>query len=177
MLYPGAGGDRDHHTLAAIEAALAPMHVARRDFSYRQRRKGPPDRAPKLIDDVVSAIGAMKAEGHDGIVLGGRSMGGRIASMAVAEGLRASGLILLSYPLHAPGKPDRPRRAHFGDIDVPCLFVSGTKDPFGSPSELTDAAADIPGPVTMEWLDGEAHDPKRSDDRIAEIVRDWIDGL
>ena len=88
------------------------------------------------------------------IALGGRSMGGRMCSIAVAEGLAAAGLVLVSYPLHPPGKPDKLRIDHLGAIKVPCLFVSGTRDAFGTPQELERATASILGPVTHVYVDG-----------------------
>ncbi len=149
LLTPGAGGDRDHHTLRAIEAVVEPLPVARMDFPYRREGRKAPDRAPKLIAAVVEEAAALVSSAHvrpDRLVLGGRSMGGRMCSMAVAEGLPAAGLILLSYPLHPPGKPDKLRTEHLPRLDLPCLFVSGERDPFGSPEELEAATAAVPGP-------------------------------
>src|SRR5690606_36906332 len=108
--------------------------------------------------------------------LGGRSFGGRMCSMAVAEGLPAAGLVLLSYPLHPPGKPDRLRVEHFGDLHAPCLFVGGEKGPFGSPAELAREAAAVPGRVTMVWVPG-AHQPRGKDPQIVAAVRDWLRSL
>lgn len=177
LLFPGAGGDRNHHTLVALEDGLVGLSVARRDFPYRATRKGPPDRPPKLIGAVREETGALRGRGAQGVLLGGRSMGGRITSMAVAEGLEADGLVLLSYPLHPPGRPERLRVEHFGAIAVPCLFISGTRDPFGTPDELRSATIGISGPVRIEWLEGQAHDPKGCDDEIVAIVGDWLASL
>ena len=90
------------------------------------------------------------------LALGGRSMGGRMCSLAVAQGLPAAALVLVAYPLHPPGRPDRLRVEHLPAIDVPCLFVSGTRDPFGTPDELTAHTAAIAGPVTHEWVEARA---------------------
>jgi uncharacterized protein len=106
-------------------------------------------------------------------VLGGRSYGGRMCSMAVAEGQPAAGLVLLSYPLHPPGKPENLRTEHFPALRVPCLFVSGERDPFGSPAEFDEAVQAIPGPVTQVWLPG-GHDPRNQDEAIAAAVKDWL---
>ena len=171
LLWPGAAGGRDHHTLRAIEERLAPVPVERIDFPYRREGRKAPDRAPKLI----AHIGEETARAGDGLVLGGRSMGGRMCSMAVAEGLPAAGLVLLSYPLHPPGKPDKLRVEHLPQLEVPVLFVSGTRDPFGSPAELEAAAKAIRGSVTFCWLDGEGHDPKpRADATICDAVEGWL---
>lgn len=179
LLAPGAGSDRDSPALLAIEAALAPLPVERFDFPYRREGRRAPDRAPTLVAAAVEAASALArrvgvAPGQ--IVLGGRSMGGRICSMAVAEGLPAAGLVLVSYPLHPPGRPDRLRVAHLPALDVPCLFVSGTRDPFASPSELQEATAAIPGPVTHVWIDGAGHDLKKAEVEVAETVAAWVMG-
>jgi len=109
-------------------------------------------------------------------VLGGRSMGGRICSMAVADGLAAGGLALVSYPLHPPGRPERQpdRTRHFPDIDVPCLFVSGTRDPFGSPAELEAATTAITGPVAHHWIEGGDHGLRARNVQVARQIAGWL---
>ena len=101
-------------------------------------------------------------------------MGGRMCSMAVAEGLPAAALVLVSYPLHPPGRPDRLRTEHFEALDLPCLFLSGTRDAFGSPEELEAATRAIPGPVTHEWVEGGSHGLRGADARVPDVVRRWI---
>jgi hypothetical protein len=180
LLTPGAGSDRNHAALQAIEAAVAPMPVARIDFPYRKAGRRAPDRAPILIDCIREEAAVLVAQSGirpSSLALGGRSMGGRMCSLAVAEGVPAAALVLISYPLHPPGKSDALRVDHFGALDVPCLFVSGTKDPFGSPAELERHAKKIAGPVTHVWIDGGGHDFKRHDDEVAEKVRAWLRGL
>jgi hypothetical protein len=103
-------------------------------------------------------------------------MGGRMASMAVAEGLPAAALVLISYPLHPPGRPERRRTDHLGSIKVPCLFVSGTRDAFGTPEELEAATALIPGPVTHVWIEGGDHGLRRRDADAASTVAAWLRG-
>jgi len=179
LLAPGAGADRDHHTLVALEEALAPLPVGRMDFLYRKAGKKAPDRAPVAVAAVVEEAEALVASAGvepASLVLGGRSFGGRMCSMAVAEGLPAAGLVLLSYPLHPPGKPEKLRVEHFGALHLPCLFISGSKDPFGSPDEMEAHAAAIPGPVTFVWLPG-GHDPRNADEAIAAAVGDWLTTL
>lgn len=180
LLTPGAGSDRNHAALQAIEAAVAPMPVARIDFPYRKAGRRAPDRAPVLINCVREEAAVLVAQSGirpSALALGGRSMGGRMCSLAVADGLKAVALVLISYPLHPPGKPDNLRVDHFPALEVPCLFVSGTKDPFGSPAELERHAKKIPGPVTHVWIEGGGHDFKRHDDEVAEVVRAWLHGL
>lgn len=181
LLTHGAGSDRDHPTLLALERALAPLPVHRMNFPYRRRPgKRPPDRAPVLVASLHDELAVWSAEAGinaDDVVLGGRSLGGRICSMAVAEGLAARGLILLSYPLHPPGKPEKLRTEHFPAIGVPCLFVSGDRDPFGKPDELLEATAAISGPVSHHTVVGGGHDVKGADDEIAGVVADWMRSL
>ncbi len=177
LITPGAGAGRDQPSLVAVEHALSPVVVERMDFPYRRAGRKSPDRAEVLVAAVrEGAAGLTERTGlaPARLVLGGRSMGGRICSMAVAEGLDALGLALVSYPLHPPGRPDRLRTEHFGQLDLPCLFLSGTRDAFGRPDELTEATAAIPGPVTHVWIDGGDHGLRRRDAEVAEIVRDWV---
>ena len=177
LLAPGAGSSAQNPCLVAVEAAVAPMPVQRMDFPYRKAGRKAPDRPPVLLAAVreeAAALVERAGVAPDRLALGGRSMGGRIFSMAVAEGLPAAALVLISYPLHPPGKPDTLRTAHLPQLEVPCLFVHGTRDPFGTPDELEAAAATIPAPVTHEWIDGGRHDLKGADARVAATVAEWL---
>lgn len=179
LLFPGAGSAADHPSLVAIESAVAPLPVVRADFPYRREGRRAPDRAPKLLACVVEEAGGLVARAGiepSALALGGRSMGGRMCSMAVAEGLPAAALVLISYPLHPPGRPERLRIEHFPQLQVPCLFVSGTKDPFGTPEELQHHTTAIPGPVTHVWLEGARHDLKGHDLALASTVAGWLAG-
>ena len=182
LITPGAGHDRDQSSLVAIEAALAAHDVAveRMDFPYRRAGRKAPDRAPVLIDAVrqgAADLATRTGLPPENIALGGRSMGGRMCSMAVAEGLPARALVLIAYPLHPPGKPERARTEHLPALRVPCLFVSGTRDSFGTPAELEAATRVIPGPVTHVWVDGGDHGLRRRDAEVAEAVREWLVAL
>jgi predicted alpha/beta-hydrolase family hydrolase len=180
LLTPGAGSDRNHPSLVAIEQRVAPLPVARIDFPYRRAGRRSPDAPPKLIACIREEAQRLAEEAGvepDEIVLGGRSMGGRMCSMAVAEGLPAAGLVLICYPLHPPGRPDKLRVEHLAAITVPCLFVSGTRDPFGAPEELSHHTAAIPGPVTHVWIEDVGHELKGADRRIADAVADWFGPL
>lgn len=179
LLAPGAGADRTHHTLAALEDGLAPLPVTRMDFPARRAGRRAPDRAPVAVAAVREEAAALVARARirpDRLVLGGRSFGGRMCSMAVAEGLPAAGLVLLSYPLHPPGRPERLRVEHFAELRVPCLFVSGRRDPFGTEAEFATHLGAIDAPVTFVAVDG-AHDPKGRDEEITGIVVDWVRAL
>ncbi len=173
LLFPGSGSSSAHPSLLAIEQAIAPRPSVRTDFAYRLAGRRAPDRPPVLLQAVVDAAIAI---GHPAPVLGGRSMGGRICSIAVADALvPASALVLVCYPLHPPGKPERLRVEHFPRIAVPCLFVSGTRDTFGTPDELEHWTTTIAGPVTHVWIDGKGHDLKGADQRVADAVAGWLD--
>lgn len=164
--------------LVALDDALR-LPVERVDFPYRIAGKKAPDRPPVAIEHLRVEAARVVRENRmraNRLVLGGRSYGGRMCSMAVAEGVRAAGLVLLSYPLHPPGKPDKLRVDHFEALDVPCLFISGHRDPFGTPEEFRRETSRIPGPVEFVWFDG-GHDPKPHDDEIVAEVAVWLKRL
>jgi predicted alpha/beta-hydrolase family hydrolase len=179
LLFPGAGSASTHASLVAIEHAVAPMPCVRADFPYRKAGKKAPDRAPVLLQAVRDEAAPLLRDGG-GLVLGGRSMGGRMCSLVVGDAehpMPALGLVLICYPLHPPGKPDTLRVEHFPRLTVPCVFISGTKDAFGTPDELARWTATIPGRVTHHWLEGKGHDLKGCDDRIADLVSEWMSAL
>ena len=181
-LWPGAGSSADQPSLVALEAALAPLPVARTDFPYRREGRRAPDRAPKLMASVreeVTFLCERLGTTSEHLVLGGRSMGGRICSMVAAgdDGLPplpVAGIVLISYPLHPPGKPERLRTAHLPELRVPVLFVCGDRDAFGTPEELAGAQELIPGPVTNVTVPGRGHDLKGADDAVVAAVLDWL---
>ncbi len=181
LLAPGAGAASDQPALLSLDAALTARAIAvrRMDFPYRLAGRRAPDRQPVLVDAVRRAATGFAAElgvGTERLALGGRSMGARMCSIAVAEGLAAAALVLVSYPLHPPGRPDTLRTAHFPSITVPCLFVSGDRDAFGSPEELTAATRSIPAPVSHVWIEGGDHGLRRRDDAAAAAVAGWFGG-
>lgn len=184
LLFHGAGGHRDHRVFLEIEEALSvdPVVPVRRvDFAYRAKGpRQPPSRVPGLVTEVVDAASAWADEigvSTGRLVLGGRSLGGRVASMAIAEGLSAAGLVLLSYPLHPPGKPEKLRIEHLPAVAVPTLAVSGDRDPFGGPDELREHLGAIDASVELVELPGDAHDPKKNDDLLVRSVTDWVRAL
>ncbi len=177
VVTPGAGAGRDNPTLVALERALAPLPVLRLDFPRRERGLRGPDRPEDAIAHLRARADAFAAElgvRPERIVLGGRSFGGRMSSMAVAQGQPAAGLLLLSYPLHPPGQPDKLRVAHFPDITVPVLAISGTRDPFGTPDELRQHLAALSGPWQLVEVAG-AHAP-RDDATVTAPARAWLVG-
>jgi len=180
FLTPGSGSNRDHSTLCYLENLLLPLPVERFNFQYREDGKPFPPPVKKLVDEVNEAVIKMSnREGIDSkkLILGGRSLGGRVCSMAVAEGLPAAGLILICYPLHPVKKPEKLRVEHFSDIKVPCLFISGDKDEFGTPEEFSQHLPQISGPVTRVVLEGKRHDLRGADEDIGEAVSEWLNKI
>lgn len=169
----GAGGNRDARLLqrAAAEFADAGFLVLRYDLPFRQRRqKGPPspstaDRDREGIAAAADAVRELVAGQDVPVILAGHSYGGRQSSMLAAERPDVcDGLLLFSYPLHPPGKPEKARTAHLPDLRCPVVFVHGTRDPFGSPDEMRAALEAVTAPCTLVLVDGKGHDlaPDRS---------------
>ena len=183
VLFPGAGADRNHSSLVLLEKRLKPLRVARVDFPYRRAGRRAPDRAHVLMDcvrDEVARAAKRWKVPTSSIIIGGRSMGGRMCSMVIADKedpLDVGGLVLISYPLNPPGKADAGRAAHLGRIHVPTLFVSGTRDQFFTPAQLRAAARRVKGPRTMTWVDDKRHDLKGADVIIADHVESWLADL
>lgn len=177
LLAHGAGSSRDHPCLIAIEHALAPLPVHRMNFDYRAEGRRAPDRMPKLLaafERELESLCVRNDVDTSDVIIGGRSMGGRVASH-LANQVEVGGLVLISYPLHPPGKPENLRVEHLPAVNVPTLVVSGTKDPFGTPGELELWLATISAEVHFEWIDGARHDLKNGDDEVAEHVRRWVE--
>lgn len=167
--------------MVAIDDAVTPLGIAveRVEFPGRAAGKRRPDSPEVCIETVRSATTELASRlgvATNRVAIGGRSMGGRMCSMAAAQGLQVAALVLISYPLHPPGRPERLRTAHFPDLDLPCLFVSGRRDAFGSPDELEQAVVAIPGEVTLVLVDGD-HSLRKRDAEVAEIVAPWLAGL
>jgi predicted alpha/beta-hydrolase family hydrolase len=179
LLYPGAGSDSSHSSLIAIERWIAPHPCVRADFPYRREGRKAPDRAPKLMASIRSDLAELPDD--EPLLMGGRSMGGRMCSM-IAAGVDGEappanlrGLVLISYPLHPPGKPDKLRVEHLSDITVPTLFISGAKDTFGTPDEIRSWTATMPRKAKVQhlFIDGKGHDLKGVDNTIAGALVDF----
>ena len=176
VLTHGAGGNCRAPLLAACAHAFAAagVTVLRCDLAFRQKRVGgPPHPAGAAADraGLRDAVAWLRRQVAGPIVLGGHSYGGRQASMLAAEQPDvAAALLLLSYPLHPPDKPEQLRTAHFPNLRTPALFVSGDKDPFGSIAELRQAIAAIPAPARLIAIAGAGHDLKRGRIDFASIV-------
>ncbi len=145
VLAHGAGGNRNGKLLEALGDALADQGFAllRIDLPFRQKRPGGPPHPSKAADDregIRRAADSLREKYRGRIVVGGSSYGGRQASMLAAEDAEVAGaLLLLSYPLHPPGKPEKLRTEHWPRIGVPTFFAHGTRDAFGSPPEMEEA--------------------------------------
>lgn len=168
IVTPGASADREHATLVAIEDGLPEIAVERLTL----KTTSVPN-AVKKIRVAAEELAERLDVSPKKIAYGGRSFGGRACSVAVAEGLPAAALVLLSYPLHPPGKPEKLRVDHFGDIKVPTLFVSGQKDPFGTADEFAEHVAAIPAKTRFEWVVGN-HSPKGKDPEIVGLIRSFF---
>ena len=183
VLFPGAGSSSAHSSLLAMRDALSPLPVTRHDFPYRLAGKPFPDKTPVLIASVkehVRKFADFLGVPTSQIVIGGRSMGGRMCSMAVADDvdpLEVAGLVLVSYPLHPPKKPDTLRVEHLPRVTVPTLCVSGTKDNFGTPEELETAFSVVAGDVTWSWVDNGRHELAKADAEVAQRIATWVRAL
>ena len=178
VLTHGAGSDHRAPLLAVIARAFYTegMTVLVCDLPFRQARpSGPPSPAGAERDrrGLAAAINAVPARGRR--FVGGHSYGGRQASMLVAESPElVHGLLLLSYPLHAPGKPERVRRAHLSAIRVPTLFVHGERDPFGTIAEIDAARALITAPTALVTIPHAAHALPANAETAREIARQFL---
>jgi predicted alpha/beta-hydrolase family hydrolase len=140
VLAHGAGAGSSHPWMVGYAKALAArgLHVVTFDFPYVRAKKKVPDRAPVLEAAFREAIAAARKKFPDApFVLGGKSMGGRMASHLAAAGDLCAGLVFFGYPLHPPVKPETRRDEHLPKIKAPMLFVQGERDPFGTKAEMT----------------------------------------
>lgn len=158
----GAGGSRESPMLKALcdEWARRGWLAVRYNLPYRRRRpKGPPSGSSATdIAGIVEAVAVVRRLADGPVIAGGHSYGGRLTSMAVADGLELDVLTLFSYPLHPPGKPERARTEHLPRITVPTVFTHGTADPFGTLEEIRPAAALINAATTIVEVTGARHD-------------------
>lgn len=151
--------------LLASELDRQGIACVRFEFPYMEKRradgkKRPPDRQPILLEAFRAQIEAVRAEIGPGcrLMIGGKSMGGRMATVLASEGVEAvDGVVCFGYPFHPPGKLDRWRTDHLESVDCPLLIIQGTRDPFGKPAEL-QALGGIKGVSRLYWLDGGNHD-------------------
>jgi hypothetical protein len=183
----GAGGTRRTPALVSFAERIAATGrtALLYNFPYSEAGRRLPDRAPALEATVAAVARAARERlGARRLVLGGRSMGGRMAAQAVAAGLAADGLVLLSYPLHPPGKPQQLRDAHLPRITCPMLFVQGTRDGFARFDLLEETLAGLGARATLHVLADADHSfkvPKRLgrspaevEDEVLGAVTGWL---
>jgi uncharacterized protein len=185
VLTHGAGGNARAPLLVALGEAFAArgVTVLRYDLPFRQASRTAPPRpsgAARDREGLRTMVTAMRSRVGGRVFLGGQSYGGRQASMlAAGEAGLVDGLLLLSYPLHPPGRPSAPRTAHLPKLATPTLFAHGSRDPFGSLEDIEAARALIPSRTTLVPIPGAGHDlfraPKRNGpDIAAEIVTAFL---
>jgi predicted alpha/beta-hydrolase family hydrolase len=132
------------------------------NFEYMEAKRRVPDPQPKLQARYLSVVSEVNSEHRPRrLIIGGKSMGGRVASYIAADMPEVSGLLFLGYPLHPPGKPDQLRDQHLYGIKTPMLFVSGTKDTFAERPLLERVVRKIGDNATLKWLEGGDHSLKR----------------
>ena len=157
----GAGGNMSDRGMLASASALrnAGLGVVRFNFVYKEKKSGRPDAMPKLMDTVRAVVERTRLElaSPRPLVIGGRSMGGRAASMLAADGFDADGLLLLAYPLHPAGQPEKLRDAHLPRITMPVLAFSGSRDALCTRELMERALATVVAPWEMHWIDGADH--------------------
>ncbi len=184
----GAGGSMSDKSMSAVCSALRArgLGVVRFNFLYKEKGSGRPDPMPKLTATITAIVARVREElgSPRPLIIGGRSMGGRAASMLAAEGFNADGLLLLAYPLHPAGKPEQLRDAHLPKITMPVLCFCGTRDPLCTRELMERAVATVKAPWDMHWLEGADHSfhvlksSGRNDaavlDEVGEATAHWI---
>jgi predicted alpha/beta-hydrolase family hydrolase len=183
----GAGGRLNDKSMLALanELESRKIDVVRFNFLYRERGSARPDPMPRLEKCFEAVVAKVREELNPRVlIIGGRSMGGRAASMMAAKNFACDGLLLLAYPLHPPGQPEKLRDAHLPDIRVPVLCFSGTRDPFITPELMTKSLASVKTKWEMHWLEGADHSfhvlksSGRTDAQVLEevgvAVAEWI---
>jgi len=156
----GAGTGMDHPFLTGFASTLNEQGFStlRFNFPYVEQGRRMPGPAAHAIATWRAVVGFARAQDADASVWAiGKSYGGRMASMAVAEGMEVAGLVYLGYPLHAPGKPEKPRDEHLPSISVPQLFVEGQNDPFIQPVSQFDEVVATCQDATVVWIEGGGH--------------------
>jgi predicted alpha/beta-hydrolase family hydrolase len=173
----GAGSHKDHPSMLQLSRVLTRhgFDVVRFNFDYRDEGSRVPDRMPKLqaCFSAVAEKARREVKGRK-LVLGGRSMGGRVASMLAAEGLACDGLLLLAYPLHPAGNPEKRRDAHLPKIRVPVLCINGTRDALCSRQQMLQSIQGLCW--DMHWLEGAGHSFPVTDE-LGALARRWLERL
>lgn len=187
VLASGAGAGMDHPFMEfmAVRLAARGHQVVRFNFVYAERGRKAPDKQPVLEETYRAVVEHLDVDGK--LVLGGKSMGGRIASHVVASGTPAAGLVFFGYPLHPPGRPERIRDAHLHDVSAPMLFIEGTRDPFCPLETLERVRSELSAETTVAVIDDGDHSfrvrkssgrsTEAAWDEVAHAASDWIERL
>ena len=183
----GAGGNLDDRGVVATAKTMLAhgLHTVRFNFAYREKKSSRPDPMPKLTACIEAVVQRVRQElKPTRLIIGGRSMGGRAASMLASQGFECDGLLLLAYPLHPPGRPQQLRSAHLPDIRVPVLCINGTRDDFCTPSLMKDVLTTVGTNWRMHWIEGADHSfhvlksSGRNDSAVMEEIgaatSDWL---
>ena len=172
----GAGGNMNDRGLLQTANTLRSrgIGVVRFNFRYKEKKSGRPDPMPRLKECITAVVERVREEiKPKKLIIGGRSMGGRAASMLAADGFACDGLLLLAYPLHPPGKPDQLRDAHLPAIKVPVICFNGTRDPFCTPDLMNAVVKKLKTNWKMHWVEGADHSfhvPKSSGRTDPEVL-------
>jgi len=177
----GAGGnmnDRSMLNLAKVLRAQG-LSVVRFNFLYKEKKSSSPDKMPKLQECFSAVVDRTRSEVKPKkLIIGGRSMGGRAASMMAAENFDCDALMLFAYPLHPPGQPEKLRDAHLPSIKVPVICFNGTRDAFCTKSLMEKALASVTTDWSMHWIEGADHSfhvLKSSGKTDADVLTDVAD--
>lgn len=187
VLAHGAGAGHDHPWMTRVAQGLADrgVSVVTFNFPYKEQGRRAPDRGPKLEAFFQEIWPSLAGSARGPLFVGGKSMGGRIASQVAAAGgfdPAPAGLVFFGYPLHPPGKPEQRRDRHLPNVGAPMLFVEGTRDPFGSKAEMEELVAELPD-TTLEIIEGGDHslvttkraDPERKSlERAMDVAASWM---
>lgn len=194
ILAHGAGADQRSPFMVTFAQALAQLgvYVVTFNFPYSQQRRRMPDRRPVLegcYRAVVETVRGTIARAGDPLFIGGKSMGGRIATHVASADpdLPVAGLVLLGYPLHPPGRPNERRDSHLGDVGRPMLIVQGSRDSFGAPAEFESVVHALAVPATLHVVEGGDHSfkvPKSGKpaqaavfDQVQRAIVAWMEDL
>jgi predicted alpha/beta-hydrolase family hydrolase len=173
----GAGGHKSDRPLQALAPQLAGcgLDVVRFDFPYRARGSRRPDPMPRLQAAFAEAVEEARRRYRPArLILGGRSMGGRVATMLAAQGFACDGLLLFAYPLHPDGKPEKLRDAHLPAIRVPVLCFNGTRDRLCRRELMERVVESVTAPWRMRWLEGAGHSFAALPDDAVQEIRGWL---
>ena len=178
VLAHGAGVPMDAPFMNTFAEGIANAghRVARFEFPYMQRQRSegkrfPPSPAPVLVERYLAVVGALG--GGRGLVIGGKSLGGRIATL-IANQVQAKGVVCLGYPFHPPEKPENVRIEYLKNIEAPTLILQGAEDPFGAPEEVAEYG--LPDNVKITWLDGGDHHLATPEDSDISDEQNWAEG-